>query len=409
MKKIILLLILIVGIGSLMGATHEQTVIITDSTIDQTIAFDYFNASWGTLTNVSVELYTTTANGHHHADNDGDTIANPVTISLGASFNLYDNLTAPRLLNSIAADVWNTLTSDSNTTSLAVENGDGATFDPTAPDGELWFATGANDNVTDNILAGFIGGYIGAGTFSYTLIKTDYININATGGDVDGQYSGSDLGGYVKLIYTYTPEDLPVTLSSFTAMYLTEGAQLQWTTQSESANMGWNIYRSITGSAEEAAQLNVGLIEGAGTVSEPTDYMFVDGDELTTGNTYYYWIEDVTYGNITTLHGPVSVQVTEEGVTPETPEIAQQAQIHNYPNPFNPATSLYFSLKDNEVAQTIEIYNVRGQKVRSFDAPANPQQWDGKDMTGAGVSSGIYMYVLKTNQNNYVKKMVLSK
>ena len=83
--------------------------------------------------------------------------------------------------------------------------------------------------------------------------------------------------------------------------------------------------------------------------------------------------------------------------------------ISNYPNPFNPDTNLYFSLKDNEVPEKIEIYNVRGQKVRSFDAPKNPQHWDGKDMTGEDISSGIYMYVFKTTQKSYIKKMVLSK
>ncbi|MBC8386051.1 MAG: choice-of-anchor E domain-containing protein, partial [Candidatus Cloacimonetes bacterium] len=204
--------------GNLFAATQVQQVNITDDTSNQTITFNYFNSSLGTLTGVTVELYATTTGGYHHADNDGQSAAYPVEIFLGATFNLHDETTAPRLLNPSFADVWLTQTADSHEDSLAADDGDGATFDTSPPDGVQWFATGSSDTVTDNIHSLFISGYVGSGTFNYILYKSDYLHIEATGGDIDGQYSGSDLGGYVKLTYIYD-EPLAVELSTFAAYY----------------------------------------------------------------------------------------------------------------------------------------------------------------------------------------------
>jgi len=413
MKKIILLLILIVGIGSLMGDVISYTSYSTPDNfptnlygianyemtdIDRDIYVKKFDTNLGTLSaatlSITYHLNTTLTATN---DNDVEQEIDASSDSRATWTNLPINVFEPDGIYQ-------------NTLSNYPNNPGDQTY--TANQTKVWGPVNLSNtygipflSYTGLDLAQFE--HNGNGNIIVDLVTLSSYTVYGASNSTVSQ--DSDCYGEITVTYTYEPRELPVTLSSFTAMYLTEGAHLQWTTQSESANMGWNIYRSTTGNADEASQLNVSLIDGAGTVSEPTDYMFVDGDYLATGQTYYYWIEDVTYGNVTTLHGPVSVQVTEEGVTPETPEIAQQAQINNYPNPFNPDTNLFYSLKDNEVAESIEIYNVRGQKVRSFDAPTNPQQWNGKDMTGAGVSSGIYMYVLKTNQNNYVKKMVLSK
>lgn len=412
MKKIILLLILMVGIGSLMALTIEDTdthgfiasswsgVTLQVDQYDETVWPYPFGLTW-------VDVYL-----DYEAISTGSATNNETTSS---NINVGQNatLTADIPDNEIQADKSLLATAESGL--LAYAGSQVRTFSDTGTNPALtgsatqvhWsydYSYSPHKAIVDDY-------FIGSGTYD-VLTATSTQNIfNGDGqASVDVRIAlASTSKVTLKVVYTYTTDETPVTLSSFTAMYLTEGAQLQWTTQSESNNMGWNIYRSTTGDAEEAAQLNVGLIEGAGTVTEPTDYMFTDSDDLMTNQTYFYWIEDVTYGNVTTLHGPVSVQVTEQGSTPDSPEIADQVMISNYPNPFNPSTSLYYSLKDNEVAESIEIYNVRGQKVRSFDAPVNPQQWDGKDMSGTGVSSGIYMYVLKTSQNNYVKKMVLSK
>jgi hypothetical protein len=85
----------------------------------------------------------------------------------------------------------------------------------------------------------------------------------------------------------------------------------------------------------------------------------------------------------------------------------------NYPNPFNPSTTIAYQLaKDSEVSLT--VYNLAGQEIRTLvnkRQSAGPQQvvWDGKDLHGNQVASGIYLYRLKTENNIQTRKMILMK
>jgi streptogramin lyase len=68
----------------------------------------------------------------------------------------------------------------------------------------------------------------------------------------------------------------------------------------------------------------------------------------------------------------------------------------NYPNPFNPSTTLSFTL-DKGGRVTLEVYNITGQKVRTlaadeyFSAGSHDIVWDGCDDAGKRVSSGVYL------------------
>lgn len=84
-----------------------------------------------------------------------------------------------------------------------------------------------------------------------------------------------------------------------------------------------------------------------------------------------------------------------------------------YPNPFNPSTTISFELKQADDV-TIDIYNIKGQKVKSLlqghkEIGYHSIVWNGTNDNGSHCSSGIYFYVLKTSQNRQSKKMVLAK
>jgi len=90
-----------------------------------------------------------------------------------------------------------------------------------------------------------------------------------------------------------------------------------------------------------------------------------------------------------------------------------KVEITNFPNPFNPETTLFFSLP-NEQKIELTIYNLKGQKVRQlakgqFPSGNNSIVWNGKDDNGKPVGSGIYFYKLKTNEKVISKKMLLLK
>jgi len=86
---------------------------------------------------------------------------------------------------------------------------------------------------------------------------------------------------------------------------------------------------------------------------------------------------------------------------------------NNYPNPFNPTTSISYSVPvSNNV--TIEIFNELGQKVRTlvnrYVTPGTYHVvWDGTNDKGAAVPSGIYFYKMTSSHFTKVKKMILSK
>jgi hypothetical protein len=87
--------------------------------------------------------------------------------------------------------------------------------------------------------------------------------------------------------------------------------------------------------------------------------------------------------------------------------------LRNYPNPFNPTTSIAFDLK-TAAAVTLAIYNTKGQLVRylhkgDLEAGTNSFVWDGTDLSGRTVASGIYLYRLDLGAQSYSRKMLLMK
>ncbi len=86
---------------------------------------------------------------------------------------------------------------------------------------------------------------------------------------------------------------------------------------------------------------------------------------------------------------------------------------YNYPNPFNPSTTISFSIPEESKIELI-IYNIKGQHIKSliknyFQKGNHSIVWDGKDANGKQVSSGVYFYKLITNTKEYQKKMLLMK
>ena len=85
--------------------------------------------------------------------------------------------------------------------------------------------------------------------------------------------------------------------------------------------------------------------------------------------------------------------------------------IGNYPNPFNPITTIRFETTNLHENTRIEIYNIKGQKIRHYSIFNNQSSivWDGTDQTNKPVSSGIYFYKLKAGDFEQTKKMILMK
>ena len=125
-------------------------------------------------------------------------------------------------------------------------------------------------------------------------------------------------------------------------------------------------------------------------------------DQGVTGGDDCAWIDYIIFPNLATEGNSYNQVVTSA------------ALIGNYPNPFNPTTTIKFSTTNSNELTRIEIYNLKGQKVKQLvnaqlSAGEHSVIWNGTDDNGKAVSSGVYFYKLKTDKKEISKKMLLLK
>jgi hypothetical protein len=112
------------------------------------------------------------------------------------------------------------------------------------------------------------------------------------------------------------------------------------------------------------------------------------------------------FGDIT-LHSIGSVVEDDFNMNPAVFSLAQ-----NFPNPFNPQTTISYQLPTG-VNATLKIYNLLGQEIRTLvsgdrSAGQHCVVWDGKDTWGDQVGSGVYFYQLKVDDHtSQIKKLLL--
>jgi hypothetical protein len=106
-------------------------------------------------------------------------------------------------------------------------------------------------------------------------------------------------------------------------------------------------------------------------------------------------------------------QVNIRGTDLNVPVNSVTTLNQNFPNPFNPTTTITYSLK-GDTKVTLNIYNIRGQLVKTLEngfvtKGMHNCTWDGKDIAGKSCASGIYLYKLKTGDTSITRKMMLLK
>jgi len=106
-----------------------------------------------------------------------------------------------------------------------------------------------------------------------------------------------------------------------------------------------------------------------------------------------------------------------EDAFPDVPVPPVFSLEQNHPNPFNPVTMIRFTVPGGpgeKFPVNLTIYTMRGRQVtRLIDSELEPGShkvvWNGRDNNGRTVSSGIYLYTLKSGDKIYTKKMVMAK
>jgi len=193
---------------------------------------------------------------------------------------------------------------------------------------------------------------------------------------------------------------LPVELTSFTAEAKDNFIILKWNTATETNNKGFEIERlkwSLSTSSSKVWE-KIGFVSGKGTTTLSQFYGFED--YVKDYSVYYYRLKQIDFDGSYEYSNEIAVQ---GGSKPEEYILWQ-----NYPNPFNPQTTIKLSVPKTSVIK-LSIYNSLGEFVKiitegTFAAGDYAFDFNGKDL-----SSGIYIYEMKTTEVTLRNKLVLQK
>lgn len=188
---------------------------------------------------------------------------------------------------------------------------------------------------------------------------------------------------------------LPVELTSFTSTASAEGVILMWTTASETNNHGFEVERSYDGNIFA----NVGFVNGQGTTSEIHNYLFMDKPENNANGTFYYRLKQVDMNGQSTYSQVLTVKFD----IPTEYSLAQ-----NFPNPFNPATTIRYTVPQNGPV-TIKLFDITGREVSTLvNEVKSVGSYDLK-FDASGLASGVYIYRMVAKDFVSVKKMSILK
>ncbi len=186
----------------------------------------------------------------------------------------------------------------------------------------------------------------------------------------------------------------PKSPENLVAEYDTDHIYLSWNANSEPDLAGYSIYRS---------DLSGGPYTKLTTVLDTTYCDYAGSMED------FYCVTAVIKANAESrLSNEAFAQVSADDALEPIYQI-----LYNYPNPFNPITTIYFTTENAKNAELI-IYNLKGQKVRTFNCHPELVEgsivWNGTDENNQPVSSGIYLYRL-INDGKIIKtkKMLMLK
>ena len=189
---------------------------------------------------------------------------------------------------------------------------------------------------------------------------------------------------------------LPVELSSFSALVFNNNVKLNWRTETEVSNYGFEILRSAQNDKANDWE-KIGFVQGAGNSNSPKDYAFVDSDVLS--GKYSYRLKQIDNDGKFSFSKTIEVDLG----APMKFELSQ-----NYPNPFNPTTTIKFNLPEAGNVK-LTLFNILGQELKTLvnefkEAGVHTLNFDASEL-----NSGMYLYKLEAGSFVQIRKMTLVK
>ena len=319
---------------------------------------------------------------------NGSTKVNSVTATIGNSATNAGNI----IYGVIADSAGTILAKSANYTIAAADYNKPVTFTfptPVSVDSKpIYIGIAQNANATS--------GYYPLATQDENPGRSGvyYIISNLTGGVA---YSEANSYGRYMIQADLVPAVVPVELSAFTAIAKEGVVTLNWSTATETNNSGFQIERKAVSENEWSV---AGFVKGHSTTSSISSYTFVDNVAKFGAASYNYRLKQVDFDGTAKYYNLAhSVEIS----APKTFSLDQ-----NFPNPFNPTTSISFSIpSDSKV--TLEVYDVLGKAVKTLVNENRAAGTYTVSFDASALSSGVYFYRLTAGENTMLKKMNLMK
>ncbi len=187
---------------------------------------------------------------------------------------------------------------------------------------------------------------------------------------------------------------LYVHIVSVTAFRQNKNVVLTWRTATEHKSAYFEIYRSAH---SNTTQTYIGSIEASGNSNTPIDYTFTDYSAI--GGKYIYHIYEVDISGTRNLVATVEIDFLAP----------YEYRLSNYPNPFNPTTSIDFTVPVDEHVM-LSVYNILGQKVATlYNGIAHAGEFYSVLFNAEHFSSGVFFCVLESRHSRMVREMLLLK
>ncbi|MBK7500710.1 MAG: S8 family peptidase [Ignavibacteriales bacterium] len=201
----------------------------------------------------------------------------------------------------------------------------------------------------------------------------------------------NDTWGYGKLdINAASSEsELPVELTSFSALAIGQTVKLNWNTATEINNYGFEIERKVA--SLQSAIYNyekIGFINGNGNSNSPKSYSYQDNG--VSAGKYLYRLKQIDNDGQFEYSEEIEIDLG----LPTEYELTQ-----NYPNPFNPSTKIRYSIPNvgSGLAQTVlKVYDVLGNEIATLVDDYRAAGSYEVEFDASSLSTGVYFYKLQS-------------
>ncbi|HEX9252089.1 MAG TPA: T9SS type A sorting domain-containing protein, partial [Ignavibacteriaceae bacterium] len=195
------------------------------------------------------------------------------------------------------------------------------------------------------------------------------------------------------------PQALPVELSSFSASIVGNKVKLNWRTETEVNNYGFEIHRQAhtSTSLSVTAWEKIGFVNGNGNSNSPKSYFYEDKNVI--GGKYSYRLKQIDNDGQFEYSKVIEVDLG----APKKFELSQ-----NYPNPFNPITKIRFNLPEAGNVK-LTLFNILGQELKTLVNEFKESGVYTINFDASNLNSGMYIYKLESGSFVQTRKMTLVK